>query len=160
MIECYVDSISLRHSGQLRFKFPIRSELSALGVVVKIPPMLNLHYDPDWKRHHKHPPALCRQSNMHQLVKHGICTRADYTKSMSSVKGAKRRNAFWKSLGYPNLVRAREAKKEHARRRRLILGPGPTVWCGYNVDHSVDHLLEICAPVLRPRRVYAARGGA
>ena len=50
-------------------------------------------------------------------------------------------------LGYPNLVRAREAKKEHARRRRLILGPRPSVWCGYNVDHSVDHLLEICASV-------------
>ena len=117
-------------------------------------------YDSEWMRHHKHPPALCRQGNMRELVKAGICNRADYTKSTSCVKGAKRRNEFWKSLGYPNLVRAREAKKEHARRRRLILGPEPSVWCGYNVDHSVDHLLEICAPVLLPRRVNAARGDA
>ena len=113
-------------------------------------------YDSEWMRHHKHPPALCRQGNMRELVKAGICNRADYTKSTSCVKGAKRRNEFWKMLGYPNLVRAREAKKEHARRRRLILGPEPSVWCGYNVDHSVDHLLEICAPVLLPRRVNAA----
>jgi hypothetical protein len=98
----------------------------------------NLHFnDSEWKRHYKHPPALCLQGNMHQMVKLGLCSRAEYTKSMSSVKGAKRRNEFWKKLGYPNLVRAREAKKEHAR-----------------------HLLEICAPVLLPRRVNAARGDA
>ena len=121
----------------------------------------NLHFsNSEWNRHHRHPRALCRQGNMHQMVKLGLCTRAEYTKSMSCVKGAKRRNEFWKMLGYPNLVRAREAKKEHARRRRLILGPGPTVWCGYNFDHSVDHLLEICAPVLRPRRANAPREGA
>ena len=130
------------------------TELSALGGVVRIQPMLaNLHFSaPEWNRHHRHPPALCRQGNMHQMVKLGLCTRAEYLKSMLCVKGVKRRNEFWKMLGYPNLVRAREAKKEHARRRRMILGPGPSVWCGYNVDHSVDHLLEICAPALPQRR--------
>ena len=85
--------------------------------------------------------------------------RADDRRQADGSELRARRNEFWKMLGYPNLVRAREAKKEHARRRRLILGPGPTVWCGYNVDHSVDHLLEIRAPVLQPRRANAPRGG-
>ena len=75
----------------------------------------NLHFsNSEWNRHHRHPRALCRQGNMHQMVKLGLCTRADYTKSMSCVKGAKRRNEFWKMLGYPNLARARRRKNTRA----------------------------------------------
>ena len=52
---------------------------------------------------------------MHQLIWAGICTHAEYTKSMLCAKGAKRRNEFWKSLGYPNLVRARARRRKNTR---------------------------------------------
>lgn len=122
----------------------IRSELNTLGVVFSIRPMSpNLpFYDSEWKRHRKHPLALCRRGNMHNLVRLGICTVEEYCRSMTSVKGAKARNRYWAALGYPNLARARQAKQEIARRRRLL---GVKA-----LDHSVDHLLEICAPVLSP----------
>jgi hypothetical protein len=103
-------------------------------------------YDPEWKRHHKHPPALCRRGSPQNLIKLGICTGREYSRSQIQVKLAKPRNRYWAALNYPNLVRARAAKKEHARRRRLLGVTGP-VWSGPNVDHSVDHLLEVMAPV-------------
>ena len=39
---------------------------------------------------------------------------------MSQIKQAKARNRYWAALGYPNLLRAREAKREFERWRRLI----------------------------------------
>jgi hypothetical protein len=107
-------------------------------------------YDPEWLRHHKHPPALCRRGSPQSLIKLGICTGREYSRSQIQVKLAKSRNRYWAALGYPNLARARAAKKEHARRRRLLGITGP-VWGGPNVDHSADHLIEVMAPVIAPR---------
>ena len=98
-------------------------------------------YDEEWKRHHAHPKALCRRGSMQKQVALGLCTTEEFLASMTQVKKAKARNRYWAALGYPNLVRARAARNENARRRRELLGVPAR-------DHSVDHLLEICGPTL------------
>src|ERR1700757_697701 len=109
-------------------------------------------YETEGKPPQKHPRALRRRGSPQKLIKLGICTGQEYSRSQIQVKLAKSRNRYWAPLGYPNLVRARAAKKEHARRRRLLGVTGP-VWGGPSVDHSVDHLLEIVSPVITPRRI-------
>ncbi len=71
---------------------------------------------------------------------------------MRQVRNARRRNQFWKQLGYPNLVRARAARAEAIRRRRL-LGLG-------GFDHSLDHVLEYAAPLIPRRGSATPRDGA
>jgi hypothetical protein len=100
-----------------------------------------LTYDPEWKRHHVHPKALCRRGSMQSLVKLGVCTTREFVASMHQVKQVKRRNRYWAALGYPNLVKARAARTENVRRRRELLKTTAR-------DHSVDHLLELCGPTL------------
>jgi hypothetical protein len=68
-------------------------------------------YDQEWKRHHKHPPALCRRGSPQNLIELGICTGKEYSRSQIQVKLAKSRNRYWAALGYPNLAHARAAKK-------------------------------------------------
>lgn len=98
-------------------------------------------YDPEWLRHHKRPVALCRRGSGQQLIRElGLCTPQEWANSMRAIRAVKARNRFWAVLGYPNLVRARAAKAEAARRRRLM-GLRPR-------DHSLDHVLEVCAPLL------------
>ena len=99
-------------------------------------------YDSEWKRHHAHPKALCRRGEWRTLVKMGVATHAEITQSINASRRCKNRNEFWKALGYPNLKRALAARLENVRRRKLL---------GVKArDHSVDDLIEACAPTLRP----------
>jgi hypothetical protein len=109
-------------------------------------------YDPRTLRHHKHLPALCRLGSRQQLVRDGVCSPSDWAVSMRATAGAKARNRYWATLGYPNLVRARAAQREAQRRRKLM---------GLRArDHSLDDMLEAFTPLLPPRALCAPQDDA
>lgn len=105
--------------------------------------MFSRKYDPEWLRHHAHPVPLWKRGSYKKLVEElGICTKQEWGYAIGLRQKARARNRFWAALGYPNLVRARAAKRE-AERRRKLLGLKAT-------DHSLDHILEFAAPLIPP----------